>query len=86
MKAKTKRVKKSRLPSMALKEVAVEYRVIGHSPSPYRLIDLFAGAGGLTVGFTWLCGEKFQPVWTNDFNRYAAEIYNLNFGNAYGGI
>ena len=68
MKAKTNRVKKSRLPSMSLKEDAIEYRVNGHSPRPYRLIDLFAGAGGLTVGFTWLCEEKFQPVWANDFN------------------
>ena len=64
---------------MALKEEAVEYRVNGNSS--YRLIDLFAGAGGLTVGFTWLCGKTFLPIWANDFNRYAAETYNLNFGD-----
>lgn len=47
---------------------------------PYRLIDLFAGAGGLTLGFTKLMGQVFKPVWANDFNSYAANTYNLNFG------
>jgi DNA (cytosine-5)-methyltransferase 1 len=46
----------------------------------YRLIDLFAGAGGLTVGFTALLGQVFVPVWANDFNVNAAKTYNANFG------
>lgn len=45
-----------------------------------RLIDLFSGAGGMTLGFTRLLGHFFEPVWANDFNKYAAETYNLNFG------
>src|SRR3990172_3442514 len=46
-----------------------------------KLIDLFAGAGGMTLGFTKLTGHIFQPVWANDFNDYAAKTYNANFGN-----
>jgi DNA (cytosine-5)-methyltransferase 1 len=46
----------------------------------YRLIDLFAGAGGLTLGFTKAFGQVFVPVWANDFNSYAAKTYNANFG------
>ncbi|CAH2031503.1 DNA cytosine methyltransferase [Trichlorobacter ammonificans] len=46
-----------------------------------KLIDLFAGAGGMTLGFTKLTGHSFQPVWANDFNEYAAKTYNANFGN-----
>jgi DNA (cytosine-5)-methyltransferase 1 len=46
-----------------------------------RLIDLFAGAGGMTLGFTKLTGHSFEPVWANDFNDYAAQTYNANFGN-----
>lgn len=45
-----------------------------------RLIDLFCGAGGMTLGFSRLCGHCFEPVWANDFNRYATQTYNANFG------
>ena len=46
----------------------------------YRLVDLFAGAGGLSLGFTESSGQVFVPVWANDFNAYAARTYNKNFG------
>lgn len=46
-----------------------------------RLIDLFSGAGGMTLGFTPLMGHFFEPVWANDFNTYAVQTYNANFGN-----
>ena len=46
----------------------------------FKLIDLFAGAGGLTLGFTEIFGHPFKSVWANDFNKYAASTYNLNFG------
>jgi len=47
----------------------------------FRIIDLFAGAGGMTAGFSSLLGHSFIPVWANDFNKYAADTYNANFGN-----
>ena len=46
-----------------------------------KLIDLFAGAGGMTLGFTKLTGHIFQPVWANDFNDHAAKTYNANFND-----
>lgn len=46
-----------------------------------RLIDLFAGAGGLTAGFTHFFGHHFKPVWANDNNESAVETYNANFGH-----
>ncbi|TVR03506.1 MAG: DNA cytosine methyltransferase [Spirochaetaceae bacterium] len=45
-----------------------------------RLIDLFCGAGGLSVGFHWLSDGAFEPVWANDFNEHAVASYNANFG------
>lgn len=52
---------------------------------PFRLIDLFAGAGGLTLGFTSARTDDgraaFLPVWANDFNEDAAATYNANFGD-----
>jgi DNA (cytosine-5)-methyltransferase 1 len=47
----------------------------------YRLIDLYAGAGGMSVGFSPRLGHLFVPVWANDFNDYCVKTYNANFGN-----
>jgi DNA (cytosine-5)-methyltransferase 1 len=49
------------------------------SSSTYRLIDLFAGAGGMTLGFTEDFGNPFVPVWANDISTDAVSTYNLNF-------
>lgn len=46
-----------------------------------RLIDAFAGCGGMTLGFVRLSKAPFKPVWANDINEYAAKTYNENFGN-----
>lgn len=60
--------------------------------NPFRLIDLFSGAGGMTLGFTNILDEKgndvFKPVWANDFDEDAADTYNVNFGDhcTYGDI
>jgi len=61
-----------------------EARSCGKSPKEpkkYRLIDLFAGAGGMTLGFSAHFGQPFKPVWGNDFNQYCVDTYNANFGN-----
>ena len=47
----------------------------------YRLIDLFSGAGGMSLGFSEKFGQPFKPVWANDFNEYAVRTYNHNFGD-----
>jgi DNA (cytosine-5)-methyltransferase 1 len=46
----------------------------------YRLIDLFCGAGGLTLGFTEAFGHHFVPVWANDLDASAVATYDSNFG------
>lgn len=43
------------------------------------IIDLFSGAGGLSVGFEWLSSYPYKAVWANDFNGFAANTYNANF-------
>lgn len=48
----------------------------------YRLIDLFAGAGGLTFGFTDKeFNGKFECILGIDNDRAAVNAHNLNFGN-----
>lgn len=46
----------------------------------WKVIDLFAGAGGLTEGFRETFGDHLEPVWANDNNKFAVETYNANFG------
>ncbi len=46
-----------------------------------RFIDLFSGAGGLSIGFDRLSDFPFAPVWANDFNEFAVNTFNANFGN-----
>ena len=42
-----------------------------------RLIDLFCGAGGMSLGFVQ---AGFKPVWANDINADAVQTYEANFG------
>jgi DNA (cytosine-5)-methyltransferase 1 len=55
-------------------------RVGSLKKSGLRLIDLFAGAGGLTLGFSETFGHPFVSIWANDDNPHAVATYNLNFG------
>ena len=53
---------------------------LGRGRKRFRLIDAFAGAGGMTLGFSRSFGHSFNSVWANDFNEYCVETYNANFG------
>jgi DNA (cytosine-5)-methyltransferase 1 len=48
-----------------------------------RLIDLFAGIGGMTCGFVQARSEtlRFEPVFAVEWDEYAAAIYRANFGD-----
>jgi len=60
-------------------ESRTEGRLLGQR-KPFRLIDAFSGAGGMTLGFSESLGHAFQPVWANDFNEECVNTYNSNFG------
>ncbi len=49
-------------------------------PDFVRTIDLFCGAGGLSVGFEQLSGLPFKTVWANDSSDHATRTFALNFG------
>lgn len=43
----------------------------------YKVCSLFAGVGGIDLGF--LSTKKCEVVYANEFDRYAADTYELNF-------
>jgi DNA (cytosine-5)-methyltransferase 1 len=80
-----KKTKKTPLPYDSLPDNESVYYLrqsglLGESGESYKLVDLFCGAGGLTLGFSQYFGQVFRPVWANDFNPYAAKTYAANFG------
>jgi DNA (cytosine-5)-methyltransferase 1 len=44
----------------------------------YKVIDLFAGCGGMTLGFTMT--HRFESIMAVEFDADAADTYELNFG------
>lgn len=43
-----------------------------------RVASLFCGCGGLDMGFV---KAGYDIVWSNDFDKYAVQTYNLNFNH-----
>lgn len=46
-------------------------------PARYKLLDLFSGAGGLSLGLTW---AGFGSIGAVEFDSAAADTYESNFG------
>lgn len=44
----------------------------------YKLVSLFAGIGGIDLGFEF---AGFDCVWANDFDKHACQTYRANVGN-----
>lgn len=52
-----------------------------------KAIDLFAGIGGIRLGFEQTFGEKIDFVFASEIDKYARETYYANFGEEpYGDI
>lgn len=50
--------------------------LINENPSGFRFIDLFAGIGGLRIGFQGIGGHC---VFTSEWDKYSQETYRRNF-------
>lgn len=60
------------------KKSSTNYQKNGRPHQP-RVISLFAGCGGLDLGFHQ---EGYEIVWANDFDKWAADTYKHNLGDA----
>jgi DNA (cytosine-5)-methyltransferase 1 len=45
----------------------------------YKIIDLFAGIGGIRLGFQQVFKEKASFVFSSEIDKHAQETYRLNF-------
>ncbi|MHA1727927.1 MAG: DNA cytosine methyltransferase [Promethearchaeota archaeon] len=52
----------------------------GNSEEKYRAIDLFAGIGGIRLGFKLAFRDEIEFVFANEINKYSCLTYEENFG------
>ena len=46
----------------------------------YKAIDLFAGIGGIRLGFSQAFGKDIEFVFSSEIDKYAQQTYYANFG------
>jgi len=53
-----------------------------------KVIDLFAGIGGIRLGFERVYHGKIESVFSSEWNKYSVQTYQANFGmeNVHGDI
>ena len=68
--------KPSRLARALLRQAAAERTAESDIPDGFRFIDLFAGIGGLRIGFEAIGG---RCVFTSEWDAYSQKTYALNF-------
>lgn len=49
--------------------------------NPIKIIDLFAGIGGIRIGFEQASNRQINCVFTSEWNQYAVQTYIKNFGS-----
>ena len=48
----------------------------------YRIIDLFAGIGGIRTGFTNVFGKNVEIVFSSEIDKHAQNTYYSNYGES----
>lgn len=69
------------LPRVADRGLSTGQSPAGRGLSAVRILDLFAGAGGLTAGFHRAGGERVRVVKAVEADRAAAATFKENFGD-----
>ncbi|MCK9338243.1 MAG: DNA cytosine methyltransferase [Arcobacteraceae bacterium] len=55
-------------------------KTIHKNSTQYKVIDLFAGVGGIRLGFQQAFKDKVQFVFSSEIDKYAQQTYKANFG------
>ena len=51
--------------------------------SKYKSIDLFAGIGGIRLGFDLAFGDEIETVFVSEWDEFAQKTYQLNFHDTF---
>jgi len=51
--------------------------------SKFKSIDLFAGIGGIRMGFDNAFGDEIETVFVSEWDKYAQATYKANFNDAF---
>lgn len=57
----------------------MSYKVSKHNDKTYRIIDLFAGIGGIRIGFNNAFDKRAKFVFSSEIDMYAQKTYYENF-------
>ena len=49
----------------------------------YKSIDLFAGIGGIRLGFDRAFGDEISTVFVSEWDEYAQKTYKANFDDSF---
>jgi len=63
-----------------LKQNSFNFNKIKNKNAEYKVIDLFAGVGGIRLGFENAFKSNASFVFSSEIDKYAQTTYNANFG------
>lgn len=55
--------------------------LLGKSIKKYKVIDLFAGIGGIRRGFDNAFGDDIKTVFVSEWDKYVQQTYRLNYND-----
>lgn len=64
-------------------EVRRRYSMSTTEIKPYKSIDLFAGIGGIRLGFEKAFGQNIETVYVSEWDEYAQKTYRANFDDSF---
>jgi len=70
-----------------MKQIEFYFNNFTNTTSKYKAIDLFAGIGGIRLGFEKAFKDKLKFVFSSEIDKFSKQTYYANFGEVpYGDI
>ena len=66
--------------SKPFQQGSFDFNEVKNKDAKYKVIDLFAGVGGIRLGFQNVFGSHASFVFSSEIDKYAQATYSANFG------